>query len=164
MRRSEVPWRRHSRPGPVSPDRRAVARPALRLVPPPPAREAVLVVDDDRDLRRVLRFALEDLGYAVLEARDGLDALEILRALDGDELVVLADYRMPRMDGGELLHAVLRDPARAGRHAFALMTATAERLPAPVLALLAERQIPLLAKPIQLDELEDVVRRCAAHR
>ena len=128
----------------------------------PLARETVLVVDDDPSLRSVLRAVLEDLGFSMLEAADGLEALESLRTIDGGPLVVLTDYLMPRMDGEELLHTVLRNPALAGRHAFALMTATAEWLPAPLLALLAECAIPILAKPFRLAEVEDVVRRCAA--
>jgi two-component system, chemotaxis family, chemotaxis protein CheY len=148
------------------PGRGHAPRPVLRPVPPSPsARETVLVVDDDRQVRAILRAALEDLGFSVLEAGDGLEALEVLealRAVDGDPLVALTDYRMPRMDGGALLQTVLRDPALAGRHAFALMTAIGEWLPAPLLALLAERAIPVLAKPFQLAEVEDVVRGCAA--
>jgi CheY-like chemotaxis protein len=136
--------------------------PALRLVASPPARDTVLVVDDDGDLRLLLRAFLEDLGYSVLEAGDGLEALEILRSLDGEAVVVLADYWMPNMDGAELLRSILQDAALAYRHACALMTACAGWLPLPLRELLAQHDVQILAKPFRLAELEEIVRRCAA--
>lgn len=64
--------------------------------------ERVLVVDDERLLRRVLRALLEGVGYAVLEAADGLDALEAL-ASERDVALVILDRSMPRMTGPEVM-------------------------------------------------------------
>jgi hypothetical protein len=58
----------------------------------------VLVVDDDEAVRQVLRGALEDEGYTVIEAPDGVVALDILRAVT-DPMVVITDHNMPRLDG-----------------------------------------------------------------
>jgi CheY-like chemotaxis protein len=98
----------------------------------------------------------------VLEASDGLEALEIVRSLDGEALVVLADYWMPNMDGAELLRSILQDEALSGRHACALMTACAGWLPLPLRDLLAQHEVQILAKPFRLAELEEIVRQCAA--
>jgi len=64
----------------------------------------VLIVDDEPDLRWVLRGLFEDAGYAVDEAGDGKEALERIEAHLPD--VVLSDVRMPNMPGTELLRAV----------------------------------------------------------
>ncbi|MCA8948372.1 MAG: response regulator, partial [Planctomycetes bacterium] len=67
-------------------------------------RRHVLIVDDEPDLRWVLRGLFEDAGYAVDEAGDGEEALARIAAALPD--VVLSDVRMPNMAGPELLRAV----------------------------------------------------------
>ncbi len=57
----------------------------------------VLVVDDEKFARQVLRDALEQGGYEVIEAQDGMQALEIVRQSLPD--LVLLDVYMPNMDG-----------------------------------------------------------------
>ncbi len=59
----------------------------------------ILVVDDDREMRISLSHLLDKAGYEVLTARDGDDALKVLRQSAPD--VVLSDVRMPNMDGLE---------------------------------------------------------------
>lgn len=61
----------------------------------------VLVVDDDGDVRALICTILEDAGYNLYEASDGLEAIEALKKRRYDAL--LTDYRMPKMDGLELL-------------------------------------------------------------
>ena len=65
-----------------------------------PERHRVLVVDDDRHIREVIRFALEKAGFRVSEASDGRRALEACRA-DPPDLVIL-DILMPEMDGTDV--------------------------------------------------------------
>lgn len=62
----------------------------------------VLVVEDDDGLRGLLSDILEQSGYEVIEARNGLDAMVTCRNLRPD--VVLSDMMMPRLDGFDLLH------------------------------------------------------------
>jgi len=59
------------------------------------------VVDDDSDSRALLREILEDEGYSVVEAADGLEALERLKAPPVD--LVVTDRAMPKLDGMALL-------------------------------------------------------------
>jgi len=64
----------------------------------------ILVVDDDADMRFILSTILEAAGFNVYGAGDGLEAVEYLKRRRYD--VLLTDYRMPRMDGVELLDMV----------------------------------------------------------
>jgi DNA-binding response OmpR family regulator len=61
----------------------------------------VLVVDDERSLRRLLRTYLEKEGFAVLEAENGLDALSLFRR--GNVDIALIDVMLPGLDGFELV-------------------------------------------------------------
>jgi two-component system CheB/CheR fusion protein len=64
--------------------------------------ETILVVEDDAAVRTWARGALEQLGYVVLEAEDGLDALDVFATRGEEVALVLADVVMGRMGGGEL--------------------------------------------------------------
>jgi two-component system, chemotaxis family, chemotaxis protein CheY len=57
----------------------------------------ILTVDDSASMRQMVRFTLETAGYQVLQAEDGVEALELARTTDAD--LVLTDINMPRMDG-----------------------------------------------------------------
>ena len=61
----------------------------------------VLVADDERDIREVLRLYLENAGYRVLEAGDGEETLGVLASQQVD--LVLLDIMMPRLDGYQVL-------------------------------------------------------------
>ena len=65
-------------------------------------RAAILLVDDDEQLRSTLARGLRHHGYAVTVAEDGVAALELLRAGHAFDVVV-SDYDMPRMSGAALL-------------------------------------------------------------
>lgn len=69
----------------------------------------VLVVDDERLNRSILRAALGRQGHEVVEAADGREALD--RLADGGIDVVLLDIVMPIMDGYETLAAIKADPS-----------------------------------------------------
>src|SRR5882724_7107787 len=72
----------------------------------------VLVVDDDVEIREALRDVLEAQGYEVAVARDGLEALGLLRTSPLPCLILL-DLMMPIMDGHEFLKQQKQDPALA---------------------------------------------------
>jgi CheY-like chemotaxis protein len=66
----------------------------------------VLLVDDDPSVRRVTGRVLRGIGIEVLEAEDGLEALDRLRAHPRPVHLVITDVVMPRMDGAGLAYAL----------------------------------------------------------
>ncbi|MBI2169473.1 MAG: response regulator [Actinobacteria bacterium] len=70
--------------------------------------DAVLIVDDDADIRRFLGLTLRHDGFEVHEAVDADDALEQARAIDPD--VILLDVMMPGVDGYEVCRRLRADP------------------------------------------------------
>jgi len=67
-----------------------------------------LVVDDSRVIRKVARRILEDLGYEISEAADGMEALAWCRAAMPD--AILLDWNMPVMTGIEFLRRLRTEP------------------------------------------------------
>ncbi len=72
---------------------------------------SVLIVDDDEIVRSLMRPSLEQAGFAVREAADGRDALNM--CADGLPDLVIADVVMPHMDGFELCRALRLQPRTA---------------------------------------------------
>ncbi|MDE1952273.1 MAG: Hpt domain-containing protein [Betaproteobacteria bacterium] len=83
------------------------AQPPAAVAPAQAVGNTVLVVDDSITVRRVTQRFLSRNGYAVLLAKDGLDALEQLQGTLPD--VVLTDIEMPRMDGFDLTRNIRAD-------------------------------------------------------
>ncbi len=84
----------------------------------------VLVVDDSRVQRRILSAQLSRWGYKVLEARSGLEALEICAQTAID--IVVSDWMMPGMNGLEFCKA-FREMEREGYGYFILLTSKTEK-------------------------------------
>jgi CheY-like chemotaxis protein len=68
----------------------------------------VLVVDDDPRIRSYIRTILQSAGLQVLEARDGVDALEVFHVSKG-RIDLITDIRMPRMSGTDLASSLRSD-------------------------------------------------------
>jgi CheY-like chemotaxis protein len=112
----------------------------------------VLIVDDDADTREALATAVADAGFQVEQAESGKRALERM-AEDGEPDVVLLDLRMPEVDGAQVIERM-----RASQTRVIVLTGDAS---ARVIRF--ARSATLLAKPIDLDQLEKAVREaCAA--
>jgi CheY-like chemotaxis protein len=120
----------------------------------------VLLVDDDQAIRETLRLVLEDAGYQVQEASDGIAALQALRDAPNG-MVVLLDLMMPKLDGAGVLGAVAGDRRLAKRHTFILTTATHQTLSLAFVNLLTNLAVPVVRKPFELDELLAIVERAA---
>jgi two-component system KDP operon response regulator KdpE len=67
----------------------------------------ILIVDDEPQIRRILRETLINAGYEVDDARSGMEALETLRQFHPD--LVLLDINMPEMGGVEVCRAIRHD-------------------------------------------------------
>jgi two-component system chemotaxis response regulator CheY len=82
----------------------------------------ILVIDDEPDVRWMLRLSLERLGHEVLLAEDGLRGVAMAQRQKPD--VVVLDLMMPVMDGYGVLDAMQRDP-RTSRLPILVLTAKA---------------------------------------
>lgn len=71
----------------------------------------VLVVEDDRDVREVLRVTLEIAGYRVIEADNGVDGLDAAGRYEPD--AILMDMSMPLMDGCQVTRLIRQNPRLA---------------------------------------------------
>ncbi|PIQ82574.1 MAG: diguanylate cyclase response regulator [Candidatus Omnitrophica bacterium CG11_big_fil_rev_8_21_14_0_20_64_10] len=70
-------------------------------------KKKVLVVDDDPDIRDVIRLTLEEEGYEISEAPNGAEGVEQVRQSPPD--LILLDFTMPKMDGGQVCQALKKD-------------------------------------------------------
>jgi signal transduction histidine kinase/CheY-like chemotaxis protein len=61
----------------------------------------VLLADDEETVRRVAKAMVETMGFKVITAKDGEEAVEIFRKHQSDIICVIIDFKMPRMDGVE---------------------------------------------------------------
>jgi CheY-like chemotaxis protein len=66
------------------------------------ADEVVLVVEDEKTVRTIMARTLREFGYAVLQAEDGLQALEILEQHGAPVSAIIADVVIPQISGREL--------------------------------------------------------------
>jgi two-component system chemotaxis response regulator CheY len=71
--------------------------------------KSILVVDDTRSMRKMVAAVLENAGYEVAEAGDGVEALELAKGRRFD--LVVTDHNMPRMDGVTLVRNLRGMPA-----------------------------------------------------
>lgn len=70
-----------------------------------------LVVDDSMLIRHTVCRFLEERGYAVESATNGLDALQVMRTIRPD--ILITDMMMPKMDGSQLISELKKDPKTA---------------------------------------------------
>ena len=78
----------------------------------PLKRPLVLVADDDPSILRVATLVLDGMGYGVLLARDGAEAIRMAKAFRPD--LILTDALMPKIDGREVCRRLKGDPETSG--------------------------------------------------
>jgi two-component system, chemotaxis family, chemotaxis protein CheY len=81
----------------------------------------ILVIDDSASVRRQVSGVLCSAGFLVLEATDGLDGAERIRA-DADLALVICDVNMPRMSGLDMLESLKQEIADRGLAVVMLTT------------------------------------------
>lgn len=79
----------------------SAAEQAMPIPADQPSTPVILAVDDSASMRQMVRYTLEGAGYEVVQAADGVEALDLARRRSVD--LVLTDVNMPRMDGIELV-------------------------------------------------------------
>ena len=106
----------------------------------------ILLVDDEPDLLELYTDVLEVMGYEVVQAHDGMEALEKARQQRPD--LVVTDWMMPRLDGVELCGRLLQEPGLDGLPIILHSSRRAPRIP-------GVRRV--LSKSSPLNEFEDAV-------
>ena len=115
----------------------------------------ILLIEDDDYMQQVIRMALEDEGYRVTVARDGLQALKWLE-VQAPELIVL-DWMMPRLNGPAFVEELRRRGRGVG---VPILVVTADGRAEQKAALIGAQGY--LSKPFELDVLLDEVARLTA--
>lgn len=118
--------------------------------------ETVLLVDDEPALREVLRLGLAAKGYRVLEAANGLEALDVLEARGHEVQLLVTDIVMPSMNGVQLAEEVER---RLPGLPVLLITGYSDQAPER-----EGRPLPLLVKPFRIGELASRIREMLDER
>ncbi len=119
----------------------------------------VLVVEDEDMVRMMISDILRHAGFTVLEANDGVEAVDVFRSHQDEIRCVLSDLAMPRMDGWETLTALRRlSPdipviLSSGYNEAHVMAGAHP-----------ERPNAFLEKPYRLQDLEDIMHRTLAPR
>ena len=66
----------------------------------------ILLVEDEKGLREITEFALVNSGFKVLQACDGIEAMEMFKQYKDEIICMLCDLKMPRMDGWGTISAL----------------------------------------------------------
>ncbi len=89
------------------------AVPLQRVGDTPDARRGrVLVADDEKDVRDLLSGTLQRMGFEVVTAADGPEAVEVFRRERKHLVCVILDYAMPRINGSEVVYRIRREAPR----------------------------------------------------
>lgn len=116
--------------------------------------KVILTVDDSRVMREMLLSSLAGQGFTVLQAEDGVAALDVLASAAPD--VIITDINMPRMDGFGLIEQVRRDPRHRAVPILVLSTESDQEKKARARAAGATGWI---VKPFNTESLTGAIRR-----
>ena len=120
------------------------------------ARRTILVVEDDRALRELLRVHLANAGYDVVVASDAVAAGPVLLQRAGEIDLAIVDAQLPYMSGIELVATLIADTTLPSIPAI-LITGHEHLVPG------AEKLgVPCLFKPFLVDELLALIGECMA--
>jgi len=113
-----------------------------------------LVVDDSKAIRQIERKYLEELGFEVLEAENGKEALEVLKD-HPDIYLILLDWHMPVMNGYEFLKTLRANPQYQD---IKVMMVTTENQQKSVIDAIMAGANEYLMKPFDKEMLETKIR------
>ena len=117
----------------------------------------ILIVDDDPDIREALKDRLIALGYAVAQAANGRQAVQMIA--DEEPAAVFLDLQMPQLDGMETLRRI-----RVMSPDLAVVIITAHGTIERAVEAMRQGALDFVTKPFSMDYLEGVVRRILERR
>ena len=121
----------------------------------------VLVVDDEPDVRKVVRMTLEKAGYDVVEAEDGEKAIEAIKKGEHSILLnlIITDIRMPNMNGIDVINYYRKEwPS------IPLIVLTGFPDLDMAIAMLQHGVVDYLVKPVEAEKLKASVAQALGQR
>ena len=123
-----------------------------------PEQPTVLIVDDEPSIRLLYRSALKTLPVRLLDASNGLDAMNLIEQEKPD--LVVTDYAMPDWDGLEVCHQIRKRPEL--QH-IKIILITGQATPPFLLEAVNHGIVnAALPKPVNIDELQQLAKRLLA--
>jgi CheY-like chemotaxis protein len=114
--------------------------------------ETILLIEDDEQVLSVNKAILEESGYSIITARNGLEAIELFRAAGGNVDLAVIDAVMPQMNGKQVYDALLKlNPDQRVLFTSGYTFDVLERMGIP-------EQSPFIAKPLDCTEFLHAVR------
>lgn len=114
--------------------------------------KTILAVDDSHSIRQMMRFALAQQGYQIIEAGDGIEALEKMNGAKID--MVFTDLNMPRMDGLDLIRKL-----RSGNRSVPIVMLTTESQESKKAEGKAAGATGWIVKPFRPEQLVQITQR-----
>ncbi|MDX1973375.1 MAG: sigma-54 dependent transcriptional regulator [Candidatus Sumerlaeia bacterium] len=120
----------------------------VKKIPP------ILVCDDEKNMRRLLKDILGASGYQVEVAENGRVALEMIQANNGNYALLITDLSMPEMDGYELIQQI-----RALGFGFSVVVMTAHATVENAVQTMRSGAVDFIIKPFGIEQIRTAVSR-----
>ncbi|MDX8397369.1 MAG: response regulator [Mariprofundaceae bacterium] len=112
----------------------------------------ILLVDDDKNVQRIHKQLLEQMGYQVVVANNGVEALSEFRRNTAIYDILVSDFQMPEMDGLALIEAIRNDGHRLP---ILMVSGYVDHI---MTARLIDFQVKFTSKPLRFNELSRLLR------
>jgi two-component system response regulator AtoC len=120
--------------------------------------ETILIIDDEANLRKTLAEILRAKGYAIMEASNGVEAIDLLRRATPD--LIFSDWKMPEMGGEQILRHLRND---GHLDSIPVIVITAFGSSDSAIEAVRLGAYDFIAKPFDLDEISLTAERALAH-
>lgn len=112
----------------------------------------ILVIDDDKDIREIIKLLLEALGYKIFTAENGSDAIDIFKEKNNEIDLVLLDMMIPEMDSEQIFLALkkIKPDVKTVLSSGYKKNSKAEKI-------IDKGVLGFIQKPYHLDELSNVI-------
>jgi len=127
------------------------AKKSKALLPSEP--ETILLIDDEEPVMKVARTMLERLGYRVLAAKTGGEAIDIAQTYDGEINLSLLDIKLPDMEGGNVYPLIMK-----ARPNLKVIVCSGYSIDGPAQAILDAGALDFIQKPFTFNTLSEKLR------